>query len=172
MARETLDQRHEGSLRKRTTVTPLPKVQLFTLLYLLLAEPITSTVIRPFIVKVRTKELRVAKRAGSDITITVYWRNRHNWWCLQNRLLCWTCRAYHPRFYTSLLNHKSIVGIAVLPYGSSHDSSMGSSLRSHWSKTNSTHGFVGTLLIHAVLWSFTHVLGYCCKPCTCWCSER
>ena len=69
MARETLDQRHEGSLRERTT--PLPKVQLFTLLYLQLAEPITSTVIRPFIVKVRTKELRLAKRASSDIIITV-----------------------------------------------------------------------------------------------------
>ena len=171
MARETLDQRHEGSLRKRTT--PLPKVQLFTLLYLQLAEPITSTVIRPFIVKVRTKELRLAKRASSsDIIITVYWRNRHIWWCLQNRLLCWTCRAYRPRSYTSLLNHKPIVGVAVLPYGSSHDSSMGSSLRSHWSKTSSTHGVVWTRLVHAVLWSFTHILGYCRKSCTCWCSER
>jgi hypothetical protein len=54
MEHHTLEQHHEGSLRKKT---PLPKVQLFTLLYLQLAEPITFTVILPFIVKVSTKPL-------------------------------------------------------------------------------------------------------------------
>jgi hypothetical protein len=43
-------EQHQGSLHKR--VTPLPKLQLSVLLYLLLAEPITSTVILPFIVQV------------------------------------------------------------------------------------------------------------------------
>ncbi|KAF8519192.1 MFS general substrate transporter [Gautieria morchelliformis] len=43
-------EQHRGSPHKRR-VTPLPKLQLSVLLYLLLAEPITSTVILPFIVQ-------------------------------------------------------------------------------------------------------------------------
>ena len=88
MVHDMVEQRHDSPLQKRAISTPLPKAQLSTLLYLLLAEPITATVILPFIVQVSTM-YSLFHDAQDDRILTAcrgnwdYWREH-----LQSRVLC------------------------------------------------------------------------------------
>ena len=58
-----------GQHRDERTITPLPKLQLSILLYLQLAEPLTSTVIYPFV----NKLVRKTGVTGGDERKTGYY---------------------------------------------------------------------------------------------------
>lgn len=142
---ETISSSHLGA---PDVETPLPKLQLFILLYLQLAEPITSTVIYPFV----NQLVRETGITGGDERKTGYFAG----------LIVRRCRAC--RSDKSLTIPGVGAGIVFLRRRGDMCTAMGPPLRPHRAQTRPPRGRARPHGLHARLWGVAAVLGDRAQP--------
>jgi len=123
-------------------VTPLPKLQLFIIVFIQIAEPVTSTVIYPFV----NDLVRALGITGGDEKKTGYYVGLIVSFSLISSTIFTTSCHYH------------LTGIYLLRRGSSNCASMGSCLRQHRSATHIAGRYDRSRGFHARLWSIQQIL--------------
>lgn len=131
----------ETPLLTKVHPTPLPRLQFSILLFLQLAEPLTSNVINPFAPQLirdlgitHGKDSRVGYYVGLLVWVLLSWFEFHLWKVLYSVLYVLRCR----RMYSSLLE---------------------SNVRSRWEKASYNGRTSWALFINVFLWTFENVCG-------------